>query len=92
MADVIYLSPDEPMPDFGDDHPWLRIEASDDGRFFGTGSALKETGEWVGYGSLVEDDVSLKAALAAAQKWAAKYRVPTIWIQLSPWVRLPAEP
>jgi hypothetical protein len=31
MADVIYLSCDEDMPDHGDDQRWLIIEASDDG-------------------------------------------------------------
>ncbi|USQ96523.1 hypothetical protein [Caulobacter sp. RL271] len=84
MAEVIYLSSDEQMPDLGDDHRWLTVEASGDGRFFGTGGSWKADGEWVGYGSLAEDDISLENALAAAQAWAEKYQVPTIWVQLAP--------
>lgn len=84
MADVIYLSPDENMPGQGDDQRWLIIEASDDGRFFGTGGSFKTSGEWVGYGSLPKDDVSLETALVAAQQWAEKYDVPIIWIQQRP--------
>lgn len=84
MADVIYLSPDEDIPDYGDEMRWLRIEASDDGRFFGSGSSFKANGDWVGYGSLADDETCLEVALAAAQRWAGKYDVPTIWIQLAP--------
>ncbi|OQW75737.1 MAG: hypothetical protein BVN33_06665 [Proteobacteria bacterium ST_bin13] len=87
MAAIIYLPSNEQMPDHGDDKPWLLVEASDDGRFFGTGSAWKPSGEWVGYGSLAENDVSLADALAAAERWAVKYGVPTIWVQTTPWVR-----
>lgn len=85
MADVVYLSPDEELPDLDEDQRWLTIEASDDGRFFGTGGSLKGNGEWVGYGSLATHDGSLETALAAAQQWAEKYHVPTIWVQLSPY-------
>jgi len=85
MADVIYLSPVEEMPDQGGDRCWLTIEASDDGRFFGSGGSFKANGEWVGYGSLAENDGCLETALAAAQQWAAKYYVPIIWVQLSPY-------
>ncbi len=84
MAEVVYLSPNDQMPDLGDNQRWLTIEASRDGQFFGTGASWKASGEWVGYGSLVEDDVSLEAAMAAALVWAAKYDVPTIWVQLDP--------
>lgn len=72
------------MPHVVDDQPWLTVEASNDGRFFGTGGSWKADGEWVGYGSLVEDDVALETALAAAQEWATKCRVPTIWVQVTP--------
>lgn len=71
------------MPDVGDEGRWLFIE-TDDGRFFGTGGSWKQSGEWVGYGSLSENDASLDTALAAAQEWAAKYDVPTIWVQSRP--------
>ncbi len=84
MAAIIYLSPGEQMPDRADDEPWLIVEASDDGRFFGTGAAWKPSGEWVGYGSLAENDGMLSDALAAAQRWAGKYSVPTIWVQTTP--------
>jgi hypothetical protein len=84
MAAIIYLSPGEQMPDCGDDKPWLTVEVSDDGRFFGTGAAWKPSGEWVGYRSLPEDDGALADALAAAERWAAKYGVPTIWVQTTP--------
>lgn len=85
MADVIYLSPDEEMPDHGDNQRWLTVDASDDGRFFGTGGSFKPDGGWVGYRSLAEDDGSLETAVASAQQWAAKYDVPSIWIQLKPY-------
>ncbi len=84
VTEIIYLSPGEQMPDVGDDQPWLVIEVSVDGRFLGSGASWKASGEWVGYGSLVEDDVSLKTALVAAQEWATKYGVPTIWVQATP--------
>ena len=84
MAAIIYLSLGEQMPDHGGDEPWLIVEASDDGRFFGTGAAWKSSGEWVGYGSLPENDSTLAEALAAAERWAAKYGVPTIWVQTTP--------
>lgn len=84
MAEVIYLPLNEQIPDLEDLERWLTVEASDDGRFFGTGSSWKASGDWVGYMSLAEDDVSLEKALAAAQAWAEKYQVPTIWVQLAP--------
>lgn len=85
MAQVIYLSPNEELPDFGDNERWLVIEASDDGKFFGTGSSFQVGGEGVHYISSPNADVSVEAALAAAKKWAAKYDVPTIWVQQTPW-------
>ncbi len=84
MAAIIYLSPGEQMPDRGTDEPWLIVEASGDGGFFGTGAAWKPSGEWIGYGSLPENDGALANALAAAEQWAAKYSVPTIWVQTTP--------
>lgn len=83
VASVVYLGPGEEMPDVGDEGRWLIIEAND-GKFYGTGGSWKRSGEWVGYGSLSENDVSLDTALAAAHRWAAKYDVPTIWVQLAP--------
>lgn len=84
MTAIIYLSPGEQIPERGENEPWLTVEASDDGRFFGTGSGWKPSGEWVGYGSLAENDISLAAALAAAEQWAAKHGVHTIWVQTTP--------
>ena len=84
MTEIIYLAPDEHMPDFGDDQRWLIIEASSDGQFFGSGASWKSDGDWVGYGSLIEDDVSLERALAAAEAWATRYAVPIIWVQATP--------
>lgn len=84
MVDVVYLSPGEQMPHVGDDQPWLFVEADGTGLFNGSGGAWRPSGEWVGYGSLAKDDVSLVAALAAAFAWAEKYRVPTIWVQREP--------
>jgi hypothetical protein len=81
VAEVVYLAQREEMPDDGDDMPWLLIHHSGDGRFFGSGASWKESGEWVGYRSLSEDDVSLEAALTAAQKWAERYSVPKIWVE-----------
>lgn len=81
MARLIYLQPGEELPQFDDEQPWLAVEASDDGRFFGTGAAWKPNGDAVFYGSLAEGDVSLETAVAAALHWATKYNVPTIWVQ-----------
>ncbi|PJI88943.1 hypothetical protein DAH55_04465 [Sphingomonas koreensis] len=68
----------------GDDDPWLIVEASDDGRFFGTGAAIKGSGESVIYVSLAENDCSLDSAIEAARRWAEKYNVPRIWVQPKP--------
>ena len=84
VADVVYLAPDEKMPDDGDTMRWLNVFASDDARFFGSGGSFKTNGESVMYCSLAENDVSLEAALAAAHQWAINYEVPTIWVQLDP--------
>lgn len=84
MAEIIYLAPDELMPDMGDDQPWLIIEAQPDGQFLGSGASWKATGEWVGFCSSVEDDISLETALAAAKEWATSYGVQTIWVQVTP--------
>ncbi|HEY6816840.1 MAG TPA: hypothetical protein VI168_14985 [Croceibacterium sp.] len=83
MTEVVYLAPGKVMPDVGDEGRWLIIEANDE-KFYGSGGSWKQTGEWVGYASLPEDDLSLEAALAAAVSWAAKYSVPTVWVQLEP--------
>jgi hypothetical protein len=84
LAEVVYLLPGVEMPDAGDGKPWLIIEAATSGLFYGSGGSYRPNGEWVGYASLAEDDVSLERALAAAERWATKYQVPTIWIQLQP--------
>ena len=79
MANIIYLDCDSPRPDSPDDEPWLIIDEHN-GKYFGSGGAWNRTGEWVGYGSLQEDDVSLERALEAAQKWADRFDVPTILV------------
>lgn len=85
MAKVIYLQPSDPTPDPGDEAPWLFVEPLDrDGKFYGTGGSHKSTGEWVGYASLAENDVSLETALAAAHEWAEKYNVPIIYVRTVP--------
>lgn len=71
------------MPNVGVNGRWLLVEACD-GKFYGSGGSWKPTGEWVGYASLAKDDISLEAAMSAAEEWAAKYNVLTIWVQLSP--------
>lgn len=81
MAQVVYLAEGDEMPHLGEEARWIIIEHSGDGRFFGSGASWSETGEWVGYGSLSENDVSFEKALAAAQAWAEKYAVPTIWVE-----------
>ena len=81
MTEFIYLGPGEQMPELADNEPWLVVEASDDGRFFGTGYGRKPSGEEVFYASLVEDDVSLERALAAAMSWASERGVGRIWVQ-----------
>jgi hypothetical protein len=84
MADVVYLSAGEEMPDHGDDEPWLIIDTTEEGPFQGSGASRKPSGEWVGYRSLSEDDTSLEAALEAAQQWAGENGVPTIWVRSEP--------
>lgn len=84
MVEIVELAAGERMPEMPDDEAWLTVEASDDGRFFGTGSGYKPTGESVFYVSLAENDVSLEAALSAAREWAEKYGVGRIWVQATP--------
>jgi hypothetical protein len=84
MVELIYLPPGERMPALPDDEPWLTVEASDDGRFFGTGYGFKLSGECVFYASLAESDVNLEAALAAAKEWAGERSVSRIWVQTNP--------
>jgi hypothetical protein len=84
MIEHIYLQPGEQMPEMADEDAWLIVEASDDGRFFGSGYGHKASGEGVFYASLPDSDVSLKAALAAATAWAERRGVPRIWVQASP--------
>lgn len=72
------------MPDFGDDDVWVTVEASDDGRFFGTGASTKQSGDEIFYISLNESDLSLDVAVQAAVAWAKKYNVPKIWVQATP--------
>lgn len=84
MVEIVYLAPGEEHPDTGDDAPWITVDATSEGLFYGTGGAWKADGSWVGFCSLPEDDVSLELALKAASEWAQKYNVPTIWVQLEP--------
>ena len=84
MVELIYLRPGEQMPDLADDEPWLAVDSSDDGRFFGTGYGFKPSGEGVFYVSLAESDVSLETAIAAATQWAGEKGVRRIWVQKTP--------
>jgi hypothetical protein len=84
VAEIIYLHPGHQMPDVDDDEHWLLVEGSEDGRFFGSGWALNESGDGVFYVSLPESDVTLELALEAAKQWATKYHVPRIWVRASP--------
>ena len=84
MVDIVRLAPGEQMPKMPDEEPWLMVEASDDGRYFGTGCAYKPSGAEVFYISLAEDDTSLETALAAAKMWAIHYDVRRIWVQATP--------
>jgi hypothetical protein len=81
MADIVYLDQDDLRPETDEKDPWLFIEQQN-GKYFGSGGAWKNSGEWVGYGSLKEDDVSLDLALQAAQKWADRFNVKTIFVFL----------
>ena len=85
MVEVLYLSPGEKPPEADDDEPWLHIDASDDGRFFGSGWGRTPTGESSFYVSLAEDDDSLDAAIKAATAWAKTRGVTRIWVQREPW-------
>lgn len=80
MAEIVYLDIEAERPDLAEEQPWLFIEESSDGLFFGSGSARKSSGDWVGYASLSENDRTLQLALAAAREWAERYSVPTIWV------------
>jgi hypothetical protein len=84
MVEIVYLQSGEPMPDLPKNEPWLIVEASNDGRFFGTGCGFKPSGESLIYLSMPEDDATLEAALAAATGWAQERGVPRIWVQTSP--------
>lgn len=81
MVEIVHLAPPERMPAVADDEPWLIIEASNDGRFFGTGEGGTPSGVAKFYASLSEHDVSLETALDAACKWAVERGVMRIWGQ-----------
>ncbi len=84
MVELTYLLPGVDMPDLGEEEPWLLVEASDDGRFFGTGCGRMPSGDAVFYASLPDSDVTLEAALTAAVDWAAERGVGRIWVQTTP--------
>ena len=84
MIEFIYLAPGERMPDLSSCETWLTIEASDNGRFFGTGCGRNSSGEDVFYVSAAESDGSLEAAVAAATNWANERGVRCIWVQATP--------
>ena len=84
MVELIYLPPGERMPELPDEELWLSVEASEDGRFFGSGYGRKPSGEGVFYVSLPESDTSLEAAIAAATDWAGERGVLRIWVQSKP--------
>jgi hypothetical protein len=84
MVELVHLAPGERLPTLPVKQPWLSVEASDDGRFFGTGYGRKPSGEDVFYISLAENDGSLEAAIVAATTWAEKRGVPRIWVQMTP--------
>jgi len=80
VVEIIRFHTDAELPLLADEDPWIFIEEFEEGMFFGSGGAWKPSGEWVGYGSLSEDDVDLDRAVKAACEWARRYNVPTIWI------------
>jgi len=85
MVRLIYLEPHEQHPHIEDDIPRLYVEPfDDDGKFYGSGGARQPTGEWMGYASLPENDISLEKALTAARDWAEKYGVQTIYVRIKP--------
>jgi hypothetical protein len=85
VAEVVYLNPGDQLPRFADEELWITVEASDDGRFFGTGFGRNSKGEAVFYASLPQHDHDLESALAAAQDWATSHGVTRIWVQTEPW-------
>lgn len=84
MVELVHLAPGEQLPTLPNEEPWLIVEASDDGRFYGTGYGRKPSGEDVFYISSAENDEILETAIAAATTWAEKRSVPRIWIQTTP--------
>ncbi|MEL7718827.1 hypothetical protein AAG604_11130 [Citromicrobium bathyomarinum] len=80
MVKIVHLDFDAERPSLGDDERWLFVEQSEEGLFYGSGGSWKPSGEWVGYGSLAENDTDLDRAITAARKWADRYDVPTIWV------------
>jgi hypothetical protein len=84
LVEIIRLEPGQKLPEFPDDQPWLAVEASDDGRFFGTGWGYKDSGEAVFYISLPANDLTLEAAEEAAVNWAARHGVDCVWLRTDP--------
>lgn len=84
MVDIVRLAPGQELPDVPDDQPWLAVEASDDGRFVGTGWGHKSSGECVFYISVAESDLTLEGAVEAAAQWGAEHGVDRVWVQSDP--------
>lgn len=84
MIELIYLAPGERPPELLSGELWLTIEASNDGRFVGTGLGRETSGENVAYNSLVPSNLTLMAAIGAATDWANNREVPHIWVQTTP--------
>jgi hypothetical protein len=84
LVEIVRLEPGQELPDVPDDQPWLAVEASDDGRFVGTGWGYKSGGECVFYISLANSDLSLEAAVEAAVSWGSEHGVDRVWLKTDP--------
>ena len=46
MVEIVRLEVDAERPSLAEDQPWLYIDQSDEGLFYGTGGSRKASGEW----------------------------------------------
>lgn len=84
MVEIRYLQPGRSPPAVSAGEPWLDLYAKTTDAFFGKGAAGVPGGSAVWFEVSWEGALPLEECLRAAQDWAERHGVKTIWIQPAP--------